>query len=551
MCGLMNLILTGVLLAACGNSEVNGPADSVRSLPFIPGARIAWDHSTLQQVSDPASPNNYNGYARIKQLQDNSLIVIYESGGSIMSRKSTDEGKTWGNTVIVAEKPPGINMAVPDLLELKDGSLLAMYNPRPHAIDPSRKFGIRIKKSYDKGNTWKDEQLLYEAGYQFENGCWEPAAVQLPNGEIQLFFANEGIYTSSSEQNISMLRSTDNGATWSSDPQIVSFRPGSRDGMPVPLLLKGKSTVVFAIEDNGFTTFKPYTIRNTFSENWASTVGASGSNRSYALKDKLNDHIYAGAPYIAQLNTGETILSYQAHATDGRTEPNAVMMVAVGDENATGFNRVTEPFVIPVNRSGQWNSVCVLKDNSVIAVTSTRAFSTSGRTEVWMIRGHIINGNTIFVGRQTNSQVNAGITHDNERLRFLAKVKDQHVIDNEDGVTFFIDAQNKSYEKPHTGIFSVSVSASGNVVVKEGKNGSWIALPDTKGVQAVSRKGPDGYTLEVSVPWLMLGGKPGAGARMGINIQLNETETAGQAPIKEDATGCNANEPFSWLSEKL
>ncbi|WP_074237717.1 exo-alpha-sialidase [Chitinophaga niabensis] len=547
----MNLILTGVLLAACGNSEVNGPADSVRSLPFIPGARIAWDHSTLQQVSDPASPNNYNGYARIKQLQDNSLIVIYESGGSIMSRKSTDEGKTWGNTVIVAEKPPGINMAVPDLLELKDGSLLAMYNPRPHAIDPSRKFGIRIKKSYDKGNTWKDEQLLYEAGYQFENGCWEPAAVQLPNGEIQLFFANEGIYTSSSEQNISMLRSTDNGATWSSDPQIVSFRPGSRDGMPVPLLLKGKSTVVFAIEDNGFTTFKPYTIRNTFSENWASTVGASGSNRSYALKDKLNDHIYAGAPYIAQLNTGETILSYQAHATDGRTEPNAVMMVAVGDENATGFNRVTEPFVIPVNRSGQWNSVCVLKDNSVIAVTSTRAFSTSGRTEVWMIRGHIINGNTIFVGRQTNSQVNAGITHDNERLRFLAKVKDQHVIDNEDGVTFFIDAQNKSYEKPHTGIFSVSVSASGNVVVKEGKNGSWIALPDTKGVQAVSRKGPDGYTLEVSVPWLMLGGKPGAGARMGINIQLNETETAGQAPIKEDATGCNANEPFSWLSEKL
>ncbi|WP_173003020.1 exo-alpha-sialidase [Chitinophaga sp. SYP-B3965] len=547
----MNLILAGVLLAACSNSEVNEPSDSVRSVPSITGARIAWDHSTLQQVSDPASPSNYNGYGRIKQLQDNSLIAIYESGGSIMSRKSTDEGKTWSNTVTVAEKPPGINMAVPDLLELKDGSLLAMYNPRPHAIDPSRKFGIRIRKSYDKGITWKDEQLLYEAGYQFENGCWEPAAVQLPNGEIQLFFANEGIYTSSSEQNISMLRSTDNGATWSANPEIVSFRPGSRDGMPVPLLLKGKSTVVFVIEDNGFTTFKPYTIRNTFSENWASTVGASGSNRSYALKDKLNDHIYAGAPYIAQLSTGETILSYQANATDGRTERNSVMMVAVGDENAAGFNRITEPFVIPVNGSGQWNSVCVLKDNSVVAVTSTRAFSASNRTEVWMIRGYIIDGNTIFVGRKTNSQINASITHDDKNLHFLAKVKDQHVIDNSDGVTFFIDAQNKSYEKPHTGIFSVSVSALGNVAVKEGKDGNWITFSHPEVVKVVSRPAPDGYTLEVSVPWSMLGGKPGAGARMGVNLQLSETETAGQVPIKEDATGCNANEPFSWLSEKI
>jgi len=551
MYGLLNLILAGILLTACSNREVNGPADSVKSVPSIPGARIAWDHSTLQQVSDPASPNNYNGYARIKQLQDNSLIAIYESGGSIMSRKSTDEGKTWSNIVTVAEKPSGINMAVPDLLELNDGSLLAMYNPRPHAIDPSRKFGIRIKKSYDKGLTWKEEQLLYEAGYQFENGCWEPAAVQLPNGEIQLFFANEGIYTSSSEQNISMLRSADNGATWTANPQIVSFRPGSRDGMPVPLLLKDKSSVVFVIEDNGFTTFKPYIIRNTFSENWASTVGASGSNRSYALKDKLNDHIYAGAPYIAQLNTGETILSYQANATDGRTEANAVMMVAVGDENAAGFNRVTEPFVIPLNRSGQWNSVSVLKDNAVIAVTSTRAFSTSNRTECWMIKGRMIDGNSIFVGRKTNSQVNAGITYDNQNLRFLAKVKDQHVIDNGDGVTFFIDAQNKSYEKPHTGTFSVSVSASGNVVVKEGKNGNWTDVPNPAMIKAVSRQEPDGYTIEASIPWSLLGGKPAVNARMGVNLQLNETEAPGQPLIKEDATGCNADEPFTWLSLKI
>jgi hypothetical protein len=230
-------------------------------------------------------------------------------------------------------------MAVPDLLELQDGSLLAMYNPRPYKIDPSRRFGIRIKKSYDKGISWKDEQLLYEAGYQFENGCWEPAAVQLPGGEIQLYFANEGPYTSTDEQNISLLRSADNGLTWTKSPEIVSFRAAKRDGMPVPLLLRDHATIVFAIEDNGFNTFKPYTIRNSLTENWANAVTAYSDKRLYALSDKIGDEIYAGAPYLAQFKTGETILSYQG--TEGRNNHmnQADMKVAIGDENAKSFGK--------------------------------------------------------------------------------------------------------------------------------------------------------------------------------------------------------------------
>jgi hypothetical protein len=168
----------------------------------------------------------------------------------------------------VAEKQDGINMAVPDKLELNDGSILVCYNPRPFDIHPSRKFGIRSKKSYDGGNTWEDERLLYEAGHEFENGCWEPSAVQLPDGEIQLFFADEGPYTHSSEQNISLLRSHDNGMSWTTTPEIVSFRAGSRDGMPVPILLKNKRETAIAIEDNGFQNFKPYIIKSLADFRW-------------------------------------------------------------------------------------------------------------------------------------------------------------------------------------------------------------------------------------------------------------------------------------------
>src|SRR5690606_915081 len=152
-----------------------------------------------------------------------------------VASKSTNEGQTWSAPTMIAAKASGVNMTVPDILKLSDGSLLVMYNRRPHDIHPSRRFGISVKSSVDAGKTWSAEKIIYEAGYQFENGCWEPAAIQLPNGQIQLFFANEGPYTNSSEQNISLLRSNDQGKTWTENPEIVSFRAGSRDGMPVPI----------------------------------------------------------------------------------------------------------------------------------------------------------------------------------------------------------------------------------------------------------------------------------------------------------------------------
>src|SRR5690606_33255240 len=137
----------------------------------------------LKKVS--SGSGSYNGYARLIQLDNGELICAYESDGNIVTTRSSNEGQTWSPTTMIAVKASGVNMTVPDILKLADGSLLAMYNRRPYEIHPSRRFGISIKKSVDNGETWGAEKIIYEAGYQFENGCWEPAAVQLPNGQIQ------------------------------------------------------------------------------------------------------------------------------------------------------------------------------------------------------------------------------------------------------------------------------------------------------------------------------------------------------------------------------
>ncbi|RZM13895.1 MAG: hypothetical protein EOO88_44420, partial [Pedobacter sp.] len=274
-------------------------------------------------------------------------------------------------------------------IQLKSGRLIVFYNPRPIQQSPEKKFGISCKISDDNGKSWSAEKVLYKADWQFDNGCWEPSAVQMPNGEIQLFFANESDYRKSNDQNISMLRSVNNGDSWTKEREIASFSKGSRDGMPVPILLKNQEEIVFAIEDNIDGNFKPDIIRNSLSNNWSEIVNQGSLNRSYALVEKLEREIYAGAPYLRQLRSGETILSYQG--TEGRINDmkHADMKVVIGDANARSFVAKSIPFVIPADKSCLWNSLAVLDDDTIIAVTSTNAFS--DRSEIWMIKGHLVS----------------------------------------------------------------------------------------------------------------------------------------------------------------
>ena len=350
---------------------------------------IHWDPGTGVQVSPMGATANY---ARMIQSAEGDLFCVYESAGGIQFTKSKDEGRTWQTPVPIVDKRDGINMSVPDIIQLQDASLLVSYNPRPHKIngtwDTTKHFAICTLKSYDGGDTWKDERTLYTASFAFEDGCWEPAQLQLPSGEVQLFFSNEGIYTTSNEQDISMFRSFDGGITWSAKPEIVSFTPHHRDGMPVPLLLHGNKEIVFSIEDNGGGQFKPSIIRNTLAQNWKATVDATDSNRTSALLPPLPDTVYAGAPFIRQLHSGATILSYQSNEHRSHNWEQSAMQVAMGDKEAKHFVTVEEPFHIPFDKNGLWNSLCILKDNTIIAITSTNAFG--NKTGIWMIKGRLV-----------------------------------------------------------------------------------------------------------------------------------------------------------------
>ena len=99
---------------------------------------------------------------------------------------------------------------------------------------------------------------------------------------------------------------------WTKNPEIESFTPGHRDGIPVPIILDDRNETVFSIEDNVRGQFKPTIIRNSFRQNWQQTVAANNEELPAALIPQLPESVYAGAPFLKMLQSGGGILSYQA-----------------------------------------------------------------------------------------------------------------------------------------------------------------------------------------------------------------------------------------------
>ena len=331
------------------------------------------------------------GYARIRQV-GNRHALVYSSGAALCIRFSDDGCEQWSEALEVA-RGEGYLYTNSELLQLQSGRLLFMWNARPRK-NTDLPYKIMYATSDDGGRTWSGGHDLYTAGRTPREGCWEPVALQLPSGEVHIYFANEAPYKRSSEQEISLIRSTDDGRTWSR-AERVSFRSGSRDGMPVPIYLPHTAEIAVAIEDNGLHgTFKPVIVRTM--NNWKDgCVTADDPRREEALAPRwaLHDTIYAGAPYLIRLGKHHTLLSVQStEGRQGRGHKYSNMQVYVGDKNARGFrNRSTPMPDLAAEGHALWNSLAAIDDKTVVAVMSVGGAS-GGQNGIWTVKGTLVKG---------------------------------------------------------------------------------------------------------------------------------------------------------------
>ena len=531
------------------------------------GSRIFWDTATKKQIFSSG------GYPRMIELQDGRLMAVCENKG-IDIAFSSNKGNTWtAPTKIVMNG--NIPECAPDLIQLSDGTILVAYNPRPSApYSADRLFGIHLKRSTDNGKTWSDDVTVFDGNYDFRDGCWEPAFLEMPDGEVHLYFADETPYTNNDDQRIAICRSNDKGVTWTA-PKTVAYHSGSRDGMPSAVILDNDS-IALCFENPGWPgvgDFIPTIAVCAVKDNWKRFVPYPSTNRWQAInRDYVAAQVKGGAPYIRKLPWGETVLSHQTHY-NGKYE----MMVYVGDEKAQSFKAMSNPFKTSANEDYMWNSVSVIDTGVVVAVGNLVGGG------VYMEKGYAVRmlqapfAKTMIDGVQTRNEGYYGATaaqmilgmqngmrftgdfaYDEDSLYFTSRVSDADQVSsgsNGDGVTLFIDTKNSSSDQIISeGTFRFQFMANGKMRVAKGNGTSswqWNAMSaDTLGVN-YKRGGTDRYYIvEAAIPWERLGfskeTRPN-GTHMRVNVMLQNRSTSDATLNYEMLPDAKRDESWSWM----
>lgn len=369
--------------APTAHEDEQPPADNT-----APSLTITWDNASKKMSHDVY----YAEYGRVERVKGDTLLLTYHFGpqgnewDNIAIRRSIDGGNTWSEaeTLMADDNPNYWGFSNPGLITLQNGDVILAYTGRGKP-DDNQHDNIQIRVSKDRGWTFGPPKIVVTGR------SWEPAMIQLPDGEIELFYSSEarwwsGPGSTASQQEILMVKSDDDGLVWKG-PEQVAYTAGMRDGMPVPLVLQGGKGIVFPIESvNNIKS--PWIVWSSLEARWNYANVATLANGRRWLA--TSENIWGGAPYIVQLPTGETILSCQDNGgrAVGSDWKKNTMLVLVGNSVAKNFTNISYPWPNLPASEGAYYSSLFLKDASTLVLVTTRNFG-DGHSEIYWKEGHI------------------------------------------------------------------------------------------------------------------------------------------------------------------
>ncbi len=332
-------------------------------------------------------------YGRVHRLSDDRLMACYSTGQDAYVKFSSDEGASWDSEMCIFEHYDSdentiVKIDNPDFAQLcssnpyKPGRIIYAVNERVRTSDGDKEafpYHISVLTSDDGGQTWSEPVKIYSSS-QYA-GCYEPFVLELPDGTVQVYFADETPYASASgigDQNITVVESTDGGQTWGT-ARVAAYCKGGRDGMPAATVYNGN--IYLSLEyrrPSGGEDFHPVVVYNPVSGSWSSPVGdfADGTPRFDPFQTSLQpEKYYNGAPYITQTDNF-FLISYQTNRTpSGTAASNSDLEIQIcpkDEMNGAQFSTMRSPSrpagIDMTEKYANWNSVNGIGGDIVMAV---------------------------------------------------------------------------------------------------------------------------------------------------------------------------------------
>lgn len=347
------------------------------------GKKIIWDKTSIIKIDSNID------YCRVRRLSNGNIAVVYRHILGCKLKVYNAEGKCIIENLVFKNqflynkqksRKSYVLMANPELLELNSGRLLYVCNYRP-LKEHSYPFSIASSYSDDGGYNWSKAKIIYKADTLYSNGCWEPSLIQLPNGIVQVYFANENNFKKSNEQEIDMMESNDNGSSWKKKLKRISFSEGKRDGMPVAKVYNDSIYVI--IEDNTYGDHRPSIVKSSISDNWKKYVKAFSPYRQDVFGNSYT--FYGGAPYLSIDSKGTQYISCQSNYKRADKEHTNLLVVIREKGKITDSSY---PFDIPQNKYGRWGAIELINDSTIFATISSNI---NGECAPYIIKGKIVN----------------------------------------------------------------------------------------------------------------------------------------------------------------
>ena len=540
--------------------------------------RVYLDHSSLA--------TNEIWYPRVKQLANGEYILLYMNGvtGNHIYISRSKDLKKWYGTERLFEGSAATSSsplyASADAIVLQNGDIIAAAGFRGYKTYKTdvTTDGIRIRRSTDNGVTWSEPETVYIGG------VWEPSLLQLKSGEIQMFWTNTHIggspasmggRTDDNSTGTAMLRSFDNGYTWTNDitvpykAQVVAqqFTKTGSDGkyysgqMPVAWQLNN-GDIALALEvryGKEGESGKTYNLSFAYSpgeNSWPVSLGAEEEGPTSLIK---NMYLKGAGPYIRQFKSGETVLSYH-WGTDWFT--------LVGNSTATKFNERTQAFGSEVKTS-IWGSTEIIGSHTMLGTVPTsitnkdangKGFNSlyigkfnlnhtiTSKTKDITVDGYLDDWTDVdqafFVGSETQAQAAIRVCEDADNIYFAAEVLDYYI--TADDKLSFLVGSNKTSK-----YLNVAVSAEGKITVNKGgikiDKSQVEAAVYVNGTIDDNKEKDSGYIIELKLPKSVFSGDD----TLIFNPVLYNKDKENESTKPDSIGNLSLTNIDSWLKIKL